>query len=971
MRIPLFIALFLITSFLSGQDRCGIKTPESTFFENWLQEKIQNKISKGRVFDLHAPVYEIPVVVHIIEPPSESLNISDDRVLRQIEILNEDFRRTNSDAVNTPSEFLPVAADTEIQFTLAKQDPNGNPTNGIVRIQGSKNQYNSDFDQDLIRSESYWPPEHYLNIFVLDLRSFLGYASFPISNLSGIDNSSDDSSWDGIQVDYTYFGENPNSSLFSSVGRTATHEVGHYLGLRHIWGDGGCGVDDFVSDTPVADDDNGGLSSPCTFPNNDNTVCSTDEMFQNYMDYTDDSCMNLFTEGQKTRMRTILENSPRRTSLLTSPALVEPSRFANDLAIVQIISPDYAGCSNVIIPSVEVSNHGSNEVSTYQLSLFIEGTQVQAVSRSNILGLDERESVSFNSEVVINTPSTVEFRITSVNNTTDGNSSNDVQSISLAHSSALSLPFSEDFESSLSTLGNTGVGAPWEVTTAPRDVVINNALSFKAFQNTTAFGDDTWIKTPIFDLSGISSAELSFSYAHAITSGTFWDGLAVKVSTDCGASFSENFLFNSLGPNLATAPQSDNSFTPTDVTQWKDTTINITSFASTEGVQFAFVGQNGGGNNIYIDNISILQTNLNALDISILEIESAVVTCRNISSAGFRIRNVGFEEITSLIYQYTSGGTTITQTETGLSLISGEFQTIAFDIDLADGNNDLDLSIIEVNGSSDDDITNNSAIFSVEKNLITDTYPLLVDFETSNSWISFSESSQKWAEIIVSDTWALHVDAFNPTVIGSQSWFISPSLNVGSLDSAGLSFKVSYGNRSGFNDRLQVLMSVNCGESYPFEILNASSDSLATTQSNTAWIPQFQEDWKEFRLDLKSSIVWKDEIRLAFVFTNGNGNNLFIDDINVGIKPLALAENTFTLFPNPAFSNFNVAFSLAERDDVTVQLMDISGRIIYTREYKNVLDQVYDIRTVSEEGFYFVKITGKQINKIERLYIRR
>ncbi|MEP1096437.1 MAG: choice-of-anchor J domain-containing protein [Cyclobacteriaceae bacterium] len=971
MRFSLFIGLFILTFFLSAQERCGTKIPETTLFENWLQQKIQSKASQGRAFKTHATVYEIPVVVHIIEPPNGSLNISDARVLRQIEILNEDFRRTNADAINTPTVFLPVASDTEIQFTLAKQDPEGNPTNGIVRVQGSKNQYRPALDQDLIRSESYWPPANYLNIFVLDLQSFLGYASFPISDLPGVDNTSDDSIWDGVQVDYNYFGENPSASAFPSVGRTATHEIGHYLGLRHIWGDGGCGVDDFVTDTPIADDDNGGLSSPCTFPSDDNTVCSTDEMFQNYMDYTDDGCMNLFTTGQRDRMRTILENSPRRTSLLSSPALVEPARFSNDLAIQRVLSPNYAECDNLITPSLEVSNHGSNPITSYDLALSIGGSQVQSVNQITSLNIDETEVVAFSSEVIAETPTTVEFSISNVNGMADGNSLNDTRNIPLSQATAASLPFSEDFESDLNILGNNGANEPWEVATAPREVVTNKALKFKSFQSNTAFGEDTWIKTPIFDLSGINSAKLSFSYAYASTSATFWDGLAVKVSTDCGASFSDDFLFNSYGPNLATAASTDDTYIPQNTTEWRDTVFIITPSAFSDIVQFAFVGQNGGGNNIYIDNISIIQANLNARDISVLEVESPVLTCRNTTSVDFRVRNVGFEKITSFTYEYSSGGTTVTETASGLSLNSGVFQTVAIDVDLSDGDNDLSLTVTDVNGASDDDLSNNSTNFSVEKTLTTDSYPLLVDFETSNDWKVFSESSQKWTKTFVSDSWALYVDAFHPAEIGTQSWFISPSLDIGTLDSAGLAFKVSYAERTGFSDRLQVLMSVNCGESHPFEIFNASSDSLAITQSNSAWSPKSTSDWKEFKLDLKSSIVWNDEIRLAFVFTNGSGNNIFLDDIQVGIKPISVTENSFNIFPNPAISNFNVAFSLAERDDVVVQLMDISGKIIYTRRYKNVLDQVYDFSTVAEEGFYFVKITGKQINKIERLYIRR
>ncbi len=969
--------VFLLLCFLkltsSAQDRCGTIAPDPTIFEPWLQEKVQNRSLSQLLRERTTEVYEIPIVVHIIEPASGSLNISDERVERQIEILNEDFRRTNADAINTPAEFLPVAADTEIQFVLARQDPKGNPTNGIVRVKGSRDWYSTFVHLDLIRSESFWPPSNYLNVYVLDINTFLGWASFPITTLPGIINENSDAIWDGVLVDYIYFGENPLASSFPSFGRTATHEIGHYFGLRHIWGDGGCGVDDFVTDTPVADDDNGGLSSPCTFPNpEDNTVCSTPEMFQNYMDYTDDGCMNLFTEGQKTRMRTVLENSPRRLSLLTSPALIEPTRFANDLAIADIRLPNEGTCNNLINAEVEVANYGNTAINSYSIALFVGGSQVQSINQTTTLATDEREIISFNNELISSSPTTVEFRITNVNGTSDGNTTNDAMSVSLFQTAALPLPFAEDFESTLNVLGKNGTNFPWETVTAIKENTSNKALTFKSFQNTTAFGEETWIKTPIFDLSGINSAELTFSYSYAQTSSTFWDGLEVKVSTDCGVTFSDEPLFNSFGPALATATMTDDSFVPQSFFDWKDTTINITQFASSNGVQFAFVGQNGIGNNIYLDDIRILQTNLKARDASVLEVDSPILTCKNVSSADFRIRNVGFEEITSLTYEYTSNGVTNTETADELSIISGGFQSISFDINLLEGPNQLSLSILEVNGSSDDDLTNNSADFTINQSTSGEAYPLTVDFEIPNNWSSFSESqSQLWSKTLVNHNWVLQADAFNASEFGSKSWFISPNLTVGLLDSAGLSFKVSYAQRPGFIDRLQVLMSINCGESYTFELLNASSDSLAITESTTSWIPQSDADWKEFKIDLKPSIPWRDDIRLAFVFTNGNGNNLYLDDISVGIKPEVEDENSFKIFPNPATSVFNVAFSLAERDDVVVQLMDVSGRIILTRTYENVLDQVYDINTISEEGFYFVKITGDRINQTERLYIRR
>jgi hypothetical protein len=972
MRFVLINIFSLLLFTLSAQERCGTKSPDVKSFEPWISSKILAKNIQQQILGVQAPVYEIPVVVHIHEPASGgSHNISDERVFRQIEILNEDFGRTNPDAVNTPDVFVSVAADTEIQFVLAKQDPLGNPTNGIVRLRGSKNIYNTGSDKKLIRSESYWPPQNYLNIHVLDIQNFLGYASFPITDLEGINNSSDDSIWDGVLIDYQYFGENLSASQFPSYGRTTTHEIGHYLGLRHIWGDGGCNVDDFVDDTPLADDDNGGLSSPCTFPSDDPTVCVTDEMFQNYMDYTDDECMNLFTEGQKARMRTVMENAPRRTSLAVSPGLNNPIRFSNDLAISEIVAPGVGACASTIIPSVQLSNKGNNVITSYNLTLSVNGVSVQSINQSTSLDINETELVIFDSEIILSVPTDLVFTITSVNSVTDGNATNDSATLTLEQTVGNSLPFSDDFESDLNFFGNVGAAFPWEVVTAAKEVPENKGLRFNSFQNTTSFGENTWMKTPIFDLSGVNSAELRFSYSYASSSATFWDGLAVKISTDCGITFSDDFLFNAYGSELATSTNTDLAFIPQGPSDWIDTTINITSYTNIDGVQIAFVGQNGGNNNIYLDDVFVIQTNLNAKDVSVLEIDQPLLTCRDAATVNFQIRNVGFEEITQIQYEYNLEGTTFTETASNLSIVSGEFETFNFDIDLFNGANEIDLTVMEVNGSEDDDLTNNTVSFGITKSEDRDSYPVLLDFESPHFWTSTSPTNALWEETTVGANRMLIADAYNATGFGTQSWFISPVLDVGRLDSAGLSFKVSYAERAGFNDQLQVLMSINCGDSYTFELLNARSDTLAVSNATSSWIPSSESDWKEFKLDLKPSIAWINDIRLAFVFTNGGGNNLYLDDINIGIKPESLVENSFQIFPNPAHKKFNIAFSLDQRDDVLVQIMDVSGRIIFTKQYENVLDQVLDFDVLSQDGFYFVKITGERINMTERLYIRR
>src|SRR5690606_11786557 len=210
-----------------------------------------------------------------------------------------------------------LAAAANIEFVLAKQDPNGLPTNGVNRVVGLKAAYTPD-DDALIGQLALWPPEEYMNIWVVPLQApYLGYSSFPISELPGLDFPPHTRETDGVTIDYRMFGTGGNASSHSA-GRTATHEIGHYFGLRHIWGDGGCDVDDFVDDTP-----NQAMSNN-SCPVSPRFTCDSRDMIEHFMDYTPDRCMNLFTSGQVERMDVVLNFSPRRASLVNGRATQDP-----------------------------------------------------------------------------------------------------------------------------------------------------------------------------------------------------------------------------------------------------------------------------------------------------------------------------------------------------------------------------------------------------------------------------------------------------------------------------------------------------------------------------------------------------------------------------------------------------------------------------------------------------------------------
>lgn len=300
-------------------------------FEQWLAPKIA-KIKADRAAGRLAPnvVYNIPVVIHVIhngEPIGTAPNITDAQAISQITVMNEDFRRIagTRGGANTTG----AAVDVEINFCLAKQDPNGDPTTGIDRVNmGETGWSGPGGDTDtVLKPATIWDPTRYLNMWTVnfDNPGLLGFAQFPSdSGLVGLDADGGPANTDGVVANYNAFGTldaddgtflmNPTYQL----GRTMTHEVGHWLGLRHIWGDGGCGVDDFCADTPESDASNGGC--PTT-----HVSCGTTDMVQNYMDYTDDPCMDTFTQDQKDRMVAVMENSPRRGVLNNSIACLAPA----------------------------------------------------------------------------------------------------------------------------------------------------------------------------------------------------------------------------------------------------------------------------------------------------------------------------------------------------------------------------------------------------------------------------------------------------------------------------------------------------------------------------------------------------------------------------------------------------------------------------------------------------------------------
>ncbi|RYY12926.1 MAG: zinc metalloprotease, partial [Cytophagaceae bacterium] len=319
------------------------------------------KDGRATALRTQATTYTLPIIVHVIhngEAVGTGVNLSRAQVQSQIDVLNEDYRNLNADGTSTavvPAAFQALRGDVQLQFVPAQRDPSGNmlAEPGIDRVNRTTKGftfpaagYSTTYINSTIKPGTYWNPEQYINIWVLPLGSnLLGYAQFPdnTANVGGLSALGGSATTDGVVILYTAFGsqlKNPTGIYGTNNpynrGRTLTHELGHFFGMRHIWGDDDCG-NDYVDDTPAQYEENYNCPS---FPH---VTCSNGpggDMFMNYMDYVNDACMAMFSKAQANRVQAIMAaGTPRRTNLLSSPAI------CTNLVAATIGAPTYTACS--------------------------------------------------------------------------------------------------------------------------------------------------------------------------------------------------------------------------------------------------------------------------------------------------------------------------------------------------------------------------------------------------------------------------------------------------------------------------------------------------------------------------------------------------------------------------------------------------------------------------------------------------
>ena len=581
---------------------------EEHLFQQQLEIYKNTKGGKGDNMN-KATLLTIPCIFHIITDGTGAENISAAQVQAQVDQLNIDFR-------NLAGSTDPVAADVEIEFCLAILDPSDNllPEQGINRVTDyGEGPFNTGFIDGTIKPGTIWNPDDYMNVWVADITGgILGYAQFPSnSGLGGLNANGGAATTDGVVHLYSTIGSVANpfpGGAPYNLGRTMTHEVGHWLGLRHIWGDANCG-NDFCGDTPQSQTSNFGC------PNL--TSCDGNlDMVENYMDYTNDACMDIFTEDQKDRIRTVMLNCPRRALLPLSEkcGLPQPNISfinTNGGSVNEGVNCDFIDVPvdlQISLPPTEIATVsftiGGNTTATQGVDFDIIPTNITFPANSSN---NQNFLIRIYNDALLEANEIIELEIV-VTTTGDAiaSSTAGVYTITILDADfvASNILF-EDFETG-GLGGFTTQGAPGSdlfqngnaANASSQFWIIdpNNTTQF-AYTNDDACNCDKSIDiftSPLFDLTGIIG-DVFFEFDHAFSAETY-ETADVEINTGTGW----------LNLNTLTNISANNNNTLT--TPWViGNQILLTPYIGANNVQVRFT-YNDGGNWAYglaIDNIRI------------------------------------------------------------------------------------------------------------------------------------------------------------------------------------------------------------------------------------------------------------------------------------------------------------------------------------------------------------------------------
>jgi hypothetical protein len=543
--------------------------------------------------------YIIPIVFHIVL--ADPTVVTDKQILSQLAILNQGFAGTTGDSIGIPAYFKSIFGRTNIQFCLAQRNPDGESSTGIDRVQTAKAAFSS--GDDAVKHASsggadIWDPGRYLNIWICSLSdNLLGYGTFP-------DDGQPQEQ--GVVIDSRSL---PGGSFANfNQGKTLIHETGHFFNLYHIWGDdnGGCTGTDYVDDTP----NQANYSSGCTNGlRTDN--CTTDSngiLYQDYMDYSYDRCLLLFTRLQAERMESALLSY--RASLTVSDACTPVITRALDLQLKSVEYPNARICSNNFAPRVTISNRGSQIITGATISALIDNGPTTSFAWTGSLASFATAAVTLDPLTVSEGRHKLTIYVRAPNAGADENTKNDTISATFQFYSPVTA-LDESFE------GGTFPPPGWDIVNPDQSITWkkitgvgktgNSSVMINNFDY-SSLGEADYLRLPELSLQQIDSAYLSFqvaaaTFTPAVNGGNNWDTLEVLLSKDCGITYSS--IYKKWAGSLVTVDAEYTTAFAPGAKDWRKDSVNLTPYINAGPVMLAFRNITGYENNIYVDDVKL------------------------------------------------------------------------------------------------------------------------------------------------------------------------------------------------------------------------------------------------------------------------------------------------------------------------------------------------------------------------------
>ena len=961
-------------------------------------------------------VVVIPIVFHVVGTAANQAFANDAGLQRQVDVLNLRFGGLNPDSVNIPTAFKPLFGHSKIRFCLAKRTPNNTPTNGIERRVSTQTFTSgtvNSLKQTALGGLDQWDGDRYFNVWVANFTDgLLGIATFPSLGPANLQ---------GVAIHYGSIDQPCNSPFVGEFdgGSTLVHEAGHYFYLYHIWGDdgGACTGDDFRlgfgplpstcgDDTP----NQAGNTSGC-FTGVATDACSATApgfMYQNYMDYSNDGCLYMFTNGQACRMDATLDLY--RSSLKTSNGCVPINAINNDVRISEIINPDSRGfacgtisltCSNIITPTVLVVNDGDAPLTSTTFQIKIDNVVVGTQPWTGSLAPADFAYVTLAGFVSPAGSHTLSIKSINPNGAVDGRPNNDSSLSAYRIIPIVNLPLpAESFQATAFPPLNWRIQNPDGALTWTRTAAAGNPGNASAridCYNYDAAGQTDILVSPNISTIGFDSLAINFNVAYAKYSNnrSEWDELEVVYSEDCGLTWkptgylkSGNTLASNGGVTLVTAA----SFVPT-ASQWRQEAFKIGLCGFGPTINIGFKCTNKFGQTLYIDNVEFTKYTLPDPNIALTAVTVPNgIYCTNTFQPKVLIGNKGNTTITAFTIQYNVDGNTpaVFNWTGSLPKCSQPILVTLPQVNVATGNHTFTAVVSSPNGAVDVSTTDNSftATFSVVTSVAA---PIAEGFENNifppTNWAiqNFNNRSNTWkrdAAVANIGSASMKIQNFTNTIHSIDS-FVSPKITINKVDSAFVSFDYAYAQGVQYPgstifplDTLEILLSTDCGitsksiwKKFGYELQTQNEPNYSY---QSGFVPIYKNQWRNAKIDIFPFINSNTEFQIYFVSKSNKQNNLFIDNINIYGKtlPQKLKDQGYLIYPNP----FNNAFLIhhaavdAPTDLQTVQLYNAAGQLVWEKRYQSNAERIITVNTQNfAKGVYVLKLlyTGKTI--VEKL----